>query len=86
MPNFNNVIHKYRSEYFRSLVVEHHLNELHDKMHKLIAEDETPFHCRMFLKELADLYILLELERTHNKDFASLIEDRKEIFISKVKA
>ena len=86
MPNFNSVIHKYRDEYFRSLVIEHHLNELHDKMHKLIAEDETPFHCRNFLKELADLYILLELVRTHDKDFASLIEDRKELFISKVKA
>ena len=86
MADFSDVVNKYKNEYFRHLVIEHHLNELHDKMHKLIADDETPFQTQTFLKELADLYILLNLEKHHDPHFNATIQVRREKFISKVKA
>jgi len=73
MVTFKDVVNKYKSKYFRRLVIEHHVNELYDKVHYNIARDRCPFEDENFMKELADIGILVELEMLHNPNFEKTI-------------
>ena len=84
MVTFENVIKKYKNKYFRRLVIEHHVNELYNKLHYNIARDRCPFKDENFMKELADMGILIELEMLHNSNFEKLYGERVKKFISKI--
>jgi nicotinamide riboside kinase len=83
---FNDVIKKYKNDYFRHCVIEHHLTQLNCLMQKSFTNDEkeAPYGNHSFVKELADLHILLEFEKIYNPDFKRIIESRRERFISKL--
>jgi len=79
------LLDKYGDSYFRELVILYHIRELELKANKCIADDNKPFRNREFLKELADLYILLNFMKFHNPTFNLLIESRIQKFESKLK-
>lgn len=85
MPNFKDVVSKYSNEYFRHLVIEHHICEIFFKYQRALAEDKTPLQFKPLKKELADMAILLEMHRIHDKEFAGLVRRRKYKFVGKLK-
>ena len=70
---------KYKNIYFRELVILYHLDELVLKKNKIISsnKNDKPFKDDDFLKELADLKILLDMHSENDKFFEHLIEERK---------
>jgi len=78
------LLDKYSNTYFRELVILYHIRELELKANKCIAEDRKPFHDPNFLKELADMYILLKLMKYHDSQFRTLIKTRMQKFESKI--
>jgi len=78
------LLDKYSNTYFRELVILYHIRELELKANKCIAEDRKPFHDPNFLKELADMYILLKLMKYHDSQFRTLIKTRLQKFESKI--
>jgi len=79
------LLDKYEDSYLRELAILHHIRELELKADKCIADDNKPFRNREFLKELADLYILLNFMKFHDPTFNLLIESRIQKFESKLK-
>jgi len=79
------LLDKYKDSYFRELVILYHIRELELKANKCIADDNKPFHSKEFLKELADLYILLNFMKFHDSTFNLLIESRIQKFEAKLK-
>lgn len=80
------LLDKYGDSYLRELAILYHIRELELKANKCIASDNKPFHNGEFLKELADLYILLDFMKFHDSTFSSLIKSRIQKFESKVKS
>ena len=80
----NDVTERFKDYYLRELTILHHLHELQLKVDKYIAEDQKPFQKPEFLKELADLYILLNLMKFHDSQFKTLIETRLQKFQSHI--
>ena len=78
----NDVIERFKDYYLRELTILYHLYELQLKADKYIAEDQKPFQKPEFLKELADLHILLNLMKLHDPQFKTLIETRLQKFQS----
>ncbi len=78
------VLEKYSDGYLRRLAIEHHIIELHAKLQKALAEDKCPFRQKEFLKELADLYLLLDMHRQEDDAFPHLIQTRKARFVEKL--
>jgi hypothetical protein len=76
------LIQKYSNSYFRELVILYHIDELSLKAKKHISEDSKPFKQIDFIKELADLYILLDLYKNIDINFKNMIEERANKFMS----
>ena len=82
--DWKKVLEKYSDEYLRTLAIEHHIFELHAKLQKALAEDKCPFRQKEFLKELADLYLLLDMHRLKDDSFTFWVLSRKTRFIMKL--
>ena len=83
--SWQDVVAKFRHSYLRRLAIFYHLYELSAKMEKLVAEDKCPFDEKDFMKELADLYLLLQMHYEHDLNFAKLVKLRQERFTEKLK-
>jgi len=83
--SWQDVVTKFRYSYLRRLAIFYHLYELSAKMERLIAEDKCPFNEKEFMKELADLYLLLQMHYEYDSNFAELVKLRQERFIEKLK-
>jgi len=81
----DDVIERFKDYYLRELTILYHLHELRLKADKYIAEDQKPFQKPEFLKELADLHILLNLMKLHDPQFKTLIETRLQKFQSHIR-
>jgi len=84
VPSFEPVVRRYADVYLRRLSIEHHLQELAEKLRKHLSEDRNPFEQPDFVKELADLGILLEMHAYHDPDFRESIRLRRYRFLEKV--
>jgi len=69
--------------YLHRLAILYHLNELYWKQQKHVADDVCPFNVDDFMKELADMYILLDMYKEFVPSFANLVEQRKKRFAEK---
>ena len=83
---WSDVVNKFSYQYLRRLAIEHHIFELYHKMRHHISNDLCCFEAEDFNKELADLYLLLEMHIQHDKSFKDLVEQRKRRFIEKLDA
>ena len=81
----DDVIERFKDYYLRELTILYHLHELRLKADKYIAEDQKPFQKPEFLKELADLHILLNLMKLHDPQFRTLTETRLQKFQSHIR-
>ena len=70
-------------DYLLQLSIFRHIYEVYVKYKNNIICDVEPFGEEYFLKELADLYILLSLLNESDEDFSDLVEERKNKFIGK---
>jgi len=75
---------KYRNEYLRRLAILYHIRELYVKEEAALAKDSCAFKEDAWLKELADLYILLEMYKELDEDFARKVKLRRMRFIEKL--
>ena len=73
---WNNVLEKYENNFFREQIILAHINELYLKVNKFLSEDKKPFKRDEFVKELADLFLLLQMNRHWNKEFDEKIKQR----------
>lgn len=81
----DDIIERFKDYYLRELTILYHLRELQLKADKYIAEDQKPFQKPEFLKELADLHILLNLMKLHDPQFKTLTETRLQKFQSHIR-
>lgn len=73
----------YKNKRLLRLDILHHVNELKVKGDCLIGHDRCPFREETFLKELGDIYLLLELLKLHDETFKKVVDSRRESFIKK---
>ena len=72
-----------KNDYLHRLAILHQIRKLDLKAKKAVAGDECPFRREAFEKELADLFILLEMLAKFKPKFAELIKERRQRFIEK---
>jgi len=76
---------RYRKDsYLRRLAILYHIRELYVKEEAALLKDSCAFREEAWLKELADLYILLQMHAKFDQKFAELVEKRKIRFVEKI--
>ena len=85
MELWKEVEKKFDHTYLRRLAILDHIHELFVKHEKALMDDSCPFDELYFVKELADLYILLDMHKIKDPTFADMVAKRKERFIEKLK-
>ena len=83
--SFKEVERRYKKDpYLHRLAILEHIEELRAKHQRLLAMDKDPFRQEEFMKELADLYILLDMYRDFWISFRARIVQRKHRFAEKL--
>lgn len=72
------------NKHLLELSITYHILEVSEKLKHLLATDKKPFKTYSFLKELADLKILLDL-LSETKEFQCIVEKRRKKFIEKLR-
>ncbi|GEM_PF-5970210 len=75
---------RYKDKRLLRLDILYHILELKLKADHAISHDRCPFEEDAFLKELADIHILLEILKKHDPQFKNTVYLRKNSLIEKV--